>query len=368
MGQRIAVVVQVTAVGGVIVRAYELPAVPELGAIGKFEQVTRVALGVGKAIALAVIVRHVFQVDLAGAARHQISELAGQHRAAVAVDARIQRGVVVRRQVQVIRRAHLETGAAGVADGRIQEAALAPVVDRKAEIRQVQEGHVAQPHGGVARHAHARFLVDGDRLGAKLPQVMADIASGIRGHRVARVLRIQHVTLFRHAVAACIEHLVAHVVGDAAAGLGIAAHVRRRQQLAGLLVAHVAAGVVIGVDVVVVDTVGLQLLVGALQFHVAGQVVDRLVGAVHMLRLNLGKAGFAQADVLAEAGVVEIQQGIRAAHGVVVGAWCAVKRTQRTGLFGLAGRGGRNALTIAGVGLAADQGKCCGNCQQAAWG
>ncbi len=311
---------------------------------------------------------HVFQVELATAARHQVAELAGQHRAALAVDARIQRGVVVRCQIQVVRRADLETGAAGVADGRIQEAALAPVIGREGEIRQVQERHVAQSHGGVARHAHAGGLVDGDRFGAELPQMVADVAGGIRGHRIAGALGVQHVALFGHAVAACVEHLVTHVVGDAAAGVGVAAHVRGGQQLAGFLVAHVAACVVVGVLVVVVDAIGLQQLVGTLQLHFTGQVVDRLVGAVHVLGLHLGRAGFAQAAILAQAGIVELQQGVRAAHRIVERARRTVERTQRAGLVGGVRwwRGGRR-LAIAGVGVAADQCQCSGDRQQAAW-
>ena len=314
-----------------------------------------------------MVVRHVFHVELAAAARRQITEFAGQHRAALAVDARVQRGVVVRRQVQVVRRADLVARAAGVADGRVEEAALAAVVDREAEIRQVQERHIAEAHGGVARHTDAGFLVDGDRLGAELPQVVADVAGGVGGLRVARVLRVQHLALAGRAVAARVEHLVTHVVGDAAAGFGVAAHVRGGQQLAGFLVAHVAARVVVGASVVVVDALGLQLLVGTLQLHVTGQVVDRLVGAVHVLRLHQGRAGLAQAGVLAQAGIVELQQGIGPAHRVVERARRTVERTQRTGQIGLVRGACGGDLGVAGVGLTAEHGKGGSNRQQAAW-
>jgi hypothetical protein len=121
------------------------------------------------------------------------------------------------------------------------------------------------------------------------------------------------------------------------------------------------------VAVVVIDGIGLQLLVGALQLHVAGQVIDRLVGAVHVLRVHLGGAGLAQAGVLAEGRIVEFQQRIGPAHRVVVRARRAVKGAQRTRLFGAVERGFWMAVATLGVGLAADQGKCCGNRQQAAW-
>ena len=365
--QVLAVIVVVAAVRGPVDRADQIPAPPQPGDVAEVDQVTFRVLGIFEANPLAAIVRHVLHVELAAGAREQIAEFTAQHRAARGVDARVQGGVVIRRQVQVVRRAELEAAAAALAEDRVQEAALALVVHRKGDVRQVQERHLAHAHGGVARHAHAGGLVDRDRFGAEFPHVVAHVAGGIGGAGIAGALGVEHLALLGDAVAACVQHLIAHVMGDAVAGVGVALHVAGRQQLAGFLVAHVAAGVVIGADVVVIEAVGLQLLVGAVEFHVAGKVVDRLVGAVHVLRQHAGGAGFAQARVTAQRGVVEVEHRVGPAHRVAGRLGRAMEGAQRTCRI-RPFRGGAVRLRGFRIGLMADQGECGGNGQQASWG
>ena len=113
--------------------------------------------------------------------------------------------------------------------------------------------------------------------------MVAEVAGGIGGQRIAAVHGIQHLSLLRHTIAARIEHLIAHIVRDASAIIGIAAHMGAGHQLARLLVADVPAGVVVGGVVVVIDRVGLYSLVVASQPGIPGQVVKHLVGTFKVL-------------------------------------------------------------------------------------
>ncbi len=175
---------------------------------------------------MVVLVVQVGGVDGAFAAVGQVAELAFQHHAALGHVARVQRGVVVRRQVEVVRGDQGEAGVAGAAEARRQEAGLAAVVDREIDVRGVEHREIFDPEGRVGRGAEAGGRVQLDVVALQGPGVAARFAAG---------------------VGAILEHddgvLAALGVERAAAGMGLVDHVLGVVDL-GLAVVQLDLGVV----------------------------------------------------------------------------------------------------------------------------
>ena len=134
-------------------------------------------LGLQFALVFAVV--EVGSADLAFAALGQVAELTFHQQAAFGHVGRVQRGVVVRRQVEVVRRLQRKTGVAGGADARRQEAGLATVVDREVDVRGVEHRNVLDPQRHVGRGAEAGRRVQGDVVALQVPGIVARFATGI---------------------------------------------------------------------------------------------------------------------------------------------------------------------------------------------
>jgi hypothetical protein len=108
-----------------------------------------------------------------------VSELAAQLPAARRQETGGQRRVVVRGEIQVVGHFQLETVVSGMAEAREQEAALAFVAHGKGDVGRVENGHVLEAHGHVARSPFLRLGVDVERGGLQHPVLVADRAGGI---------------------------------------------------------------------------------------------------------------------------------------------------------------------------------------------
>jgi hypothetical protein len=111
--------------------------------------------------------------DLAAAAPGQVAELGVDPCAAPREKERLQRHVVVRREVEVVGQADLEAALVRVAERREQEAGLARVADREGDDRRVQDRHALERHAHVAAAALLRTLVDVHGRGAQEPVAVA---------------------------------------------------------------------------------------------------------------------------------------------------------------------------------------------------
>ena len=130
--------------------------------------------------AVVVLVVQVRAAELAFAGLGQVAEFAFHQQAALGHVARVQRGVVVRRQVEVVRRDQHEAGVAAAAERRWQEAGLATIVDREVDVRCVEHREILDPQGDVGRGAEAGGRVQGDVVALQLPGVAARFAGGVR--------------------------------------------------------------------------------------------------------------------------------------------------------------------------------------------
>ena len=148
--------------------------------------------------------------DLAFAALGQVAELTFHQQAAFGHVGRVQRGVVVRRQVEVVRRLQREAVAARRADARRQEAGLATVVDREVDVRGVEHRNVLDPQRHVGGGAEASRRVQGDVVALQVPGVVARLATGI-----GAILEADDRGLFALGVERATAHvgLVHHVFG-----------------------------------------------------------------------------------------------------------------------------------------------------------
>ncbi len=217
--------------------------------------------------------------------------------------------------------------------------------------------------------ADAFALVHVDAFGAEFPQMVADVAGRIGGLLVVGLLHVELLGFGGDAVGMRIEHLVADVVGVALGWFLGTDHAVGRHQRAGILVAHVALGVVGRGVLVVVDIVGLHQLVGALDAHGAIEVVDRGLRAVHAGRVGVGHRRLAQAGVLGDRGVVELEHRVRPAHRIADRPDRAHERTELTGLGrrGVRIDGLRFGRGTGGIGVRASHEQGGGNGQKAAW-
>ncbi|MCY1430393.1 hypothetical protein D9M71_463410 [compost metagenome] len=136
--------------------------------------------GVGLLVAFVAFVVEVRRTELAFAGLGQVAEFAFHQQAVLFHIARVQRGIVVRRQVEVVRGDQHEAGIAAGADGRRQEAGLATVVDREIDVRRVQDRNVLDPQRHVGRRTETGGRVQGDVVALELPGVAVRFARGVR--------------------------------------------------------------------------------------------------------------------------------------------------------------------------------------------
>ena len=239
-------------------------------------------------LAIAVIGTEPAEVDFAALGRAEIAELAAEHGAAVADEPRRDRGVVVRREIQVIRQDQVVAGVVRIAERRHQQAAGPAVVDREARIRQVHHRHVAQPQGDLAGAADAGFLVQVDAAGAQLPVRIVRIATGERGRGQRAGLAVgRERGGVGPTVAAAVAQLEAHVGEFAVAFLEPGRACRTRQH-ARCLEAHRAGAVHTAFGSVVVEAVAPQPLVGAVHDHVAVESILVLAEHLHRAGADFG--------------------------------------------------------------------------------
>ena len=226
------------------------------------------------------------------AACGEIAKLAAEHQPALAQIARRQGGIVVRRKIEIIRNAEIEAIAFRQPETRIQQAALARIVERETQVRRIQHRHIADTDGRVVRLADIGFAIDIHRVGADFPLAVGWIAGRIGDPAIGLLLALDG-RLHRLAVAALVEQLVLDVVegGDVLGGLRVG--LAGGQPHGRILVAHRPFGLIAIGLVVVGHLVGQQPLVGAFNLGIALECGDILQVRVDQIRLCVRRTGIA---------------------------------------------------------------------------
>ncbi len=280
----------------------------------------------GRFVVGQVVVVHVIAGQPAAALRIQPAEFAAEHDATLAHVTRVERGIVVRREVQVDRLAPVEAIAAGNGDRGVQQAGAAALIDRKHQPRDVQHRHLADAQGRIVRNAHAFFGIDVDAPGAQLPHALRGFAGRIGGPD-QRTVRAVHLDGLGAAVATATGQLVLHVLDPvrvlflvAGGALGDHAHAR-------ILIAHAAFGGVIAGLAIERQPVGVQGLVAVAERDIALDQRARVLDVLELVALDVG--GLLRARFRRPRGrLVEAGQGID-------------HRAQTPVLFPLPGLGGQ---------------------------
>ncbi|MNV17067.1 hypothetical protein D3C71_1078480 [compost metagenome] len=228
-------------------------------------------------LALVVLVVEVRGAELTFAGLGQVAELAFHQHATLAHVARVQRCIVVRCQVEVVRRDQHEAGIAAGADGRRQETRLATVVDREIDVRRVQDRNVLDPQRHVGRRTETGGRVQGDVVALELPGVAVRFARGVRtileaDDGVLGTLGVQRVTADTGFV-----HHVFGVVDLGFTGIELHVGVVAHDQSAVVANAHVATQLTTALGLVKVGFVGFDLHAALAHDHVTGQGGDLLI-------------------------------------------------------------------------------------------
>ncbi len=290
---------------------------------------------------------------------------------------RVERGVEVRRQVEVVRRQQRQAGIAGGSDGRHEEAGLTTIVDREVDIGCIEHRNILDPQRDVGGRAEAGGRVQGDVVAFQMPGVLAGLATGVgavletddRGFLALGILR-----------AAADSSLVNDVLGVLDLGLtGIQEDLGTvaDHQRAAVAQADVAAQLAAVLQLIQAGFVGLGLHAALAQDDVAGQGGDflfllvarglgRYIGRCLAHRRIVELAGAARLDIGAGAvgarfgelsvgqliarhpvqmAVVGAARGQRATFAFRDQASCGSLRLRlaRGGLFGCGCRGGCTA-------------------------
>src|SRR5690554_4539246 len=206
--------------------------------------------------------------DLAGAGRCQVAELALQLQSAVGQQSRVEGGVVVGRQVEVV---GLGIGAARVAAVRqagYQQAALAPVVQREVEVGGVEHRHVLDLEGHVSGFTPALFPVQFDIVAVQAPGVATRITGSIGAvgnddHRI-----VPATQAVGGAPGIGLVHHIAHLIEPRLAGLDVHLAVFAENQYALVAQTDVAFQADKIVGTVKAGLVGLCLQPALAQHHV----------------------------------------------------------------------------------------------------
>ncbi|MNM76608.1 hypothetical protein D3C81_884350 [compost metagenome] len=233
--------------------------------------------GVALLVAFVAFVVEVRRTELAFAGLGQVAEFAFHQQAVLFHVARVQRGIVVRRQVEVVRGDQHEAGIAAGADGRRQEAGLATVVDREIDVRRVQDRNVLDPQRHVGRRTETGGRVQGDVVALELPGVAVRFARGVRtileaDDRVLGTLGVQRITAD--------ARFVHHVFGVVDLGFtGVELHVGVVADDQGAVVAnaHVAVQLATALGLVQVGFVGFDLHAALTHDNVACQGRNLLI-------------------------------------------------------------------------------------------
>ena len=117
--------------------------------------------------------------DLTFAALGQVATFAFQQQPTIGHIGRIEGGIVVGRQVEVVRRLQGHAVVAGRADARGEEAGLTTVIDREVDIRGVEHRYVFDPQGDVGGSAETGERVQLDVVALQVPGVVARFATGV---------------------------------------------------------------------------------------------------------------------------------------------------------------------------------------------
>ncbi len=135
---------------------------------------------VGLIAAFVVVVVEVSGTELSFAGLGQVAELAFHQQTALGHVARVQRGIVVRCQVEVVRGHERKAGVGAAAEGRRQETGLTAIVDREIDVRGVEDRDVFDPQRHVGRRTEAGGRVQRDVVALELPGVAVRLARGVR--------------------------------------------------------------------------------------------------------------------------------------------------------------------------------------------
>ena len=242
-------------------------------------------LVVGLQLAFVFLVVQPGAAELAFAGLGQVAELAFHQQAALGHVARVQRGIVVRRQVEVVRGDQREAAVAAGAERRWQEAGLATVVDREVDVRCIEHREILDPQGDVGRGAETGGRVQRDVVALELPGVAVRLTGGVGtvfqpDDGVFGALGIQGVTAD--------VRLVHHVFGVVDLGfarvelnIGVIAN-HQRAVVANL---HVAFEFTTVFSLVQVGFIGLDLHAALAHHHVTGELSDLLL---LLIARNLG--------------------------------------------------------------------------------
>ena len=240
------------------------------------------------AVAVGQVVRwQVLELQGAAAGFGQVAEFAAQQEPAPGHDPRAQGHVVVGRQVEVDRLLPVEAVAAVVADGRVQQAGLAAVVDGELEPGHIQHRDLAQVQGGSLGGAEPFLHIDVDLARAQFPQPLVRGAGGIRGPVERAELALQ-LGPRGAAAAALVNQLVAHVLDAVGVLLLVALQPLAHQPHARVLVADAPFGGVgagLGIDG---EVVGAEELVATAQGDVAVVVHHLVVDAAEFVTRDVG--------------------------------------------------------------------------------
>jgi hypothetical protein len=236
-------------------------------------------------VRLPVVVQ-VIHVECAVRAPCQETIVAGQHEAPLGEIARLDDGVLVRRDVPVPGCADFETGIAGVSHVGIKKPAFAPVVDRKRKVRGVQDRHALEDQFRPARLAHAFVMPQFQLAGEQLP-VRLFAGAG----RVIEPVQDGCVPIHQlHALGAAIGDGTREAVVDPGEPTGfleegIACLLAPQPDLLILVIDPAWNGDYFG-GWVVEDVVGDDVLICAEQLHVAACFSQRLFAGVQLLRID----------------------------------------------------------------------------------
>ena len=117
-------------------------------------------------IAIAV---QIIELELPFAAWRQVAEVGIELQPAQCHVARLQRQIVVRRKIEIVRHRYIETGAIPLRELRRQKTALALVVDRKRQPRRVEYRHALELEPHAPRRTEAFIDIERHLVGHELP-------------------------------------------------------------------------------------------------------------------------------------------------------------------------------------------------------
>ena len=248
----------------------------------------------------AFVGRHPNPVYRALIIRLEITEFAAQTDAARADDARTDRCIVIRREIEIIRNIDFRAVGADF-QGRHQKAALAVAIEREIHPRGIQHGHAVKDQLGMFGHADTFRIVGIDAVGTDVPRGIVFLTSvelGF-GQRVA-VFILQ-------------PRFFAHGLQTAAFAFGFKPYLGRAAAAAGQVViqrrtAHLRFAVVQNKALVGLYRIGF--LVVRHMFRIDGLLVALDDDAAFGLHADIGLPA---QGIGGDAGVIDGQPGFAAA-------------------------------------------------------